>query len=103
MLDEHSVNFSPMDNDKIATEQIKKLFRSNGSSVSAWAKKMGFKTHDVYAVLDGRTRGSRGESHRIAVALGLKEGDNEAGQRSPEEIVELINEKLRERKRISTD
>ncbi|UIN21184.1 helix-turn-helix domain-containing protein [Herbaspirillum frisingense] len=87
-----------MDNDKIAAERIKKLFRSNGGSLAAWAKEMGFKTHDVYAVLDGRTRGSRGESHRIAVALGLKEGNAGAGNRSQKEIIQAINDQLHERK-----
>jgi gp16 family phage-associated protein len=37
-----------------------------------WARTNGFEVHLVYGVLSGRSRASRGASHRIAVALGLK-------------------------------
>lgn len=43
-----------------------------GVSVSEWAKIRGFHREIVYAVLSGRTRGLRGQSHDVAVALGIK-------------------------------
>lgn len=45
-----------------------------GVSVSEWARMNGFSRHAVVDVLRGRSLGHRGNSHRIAVALGLKTG-----------------------------
>ncbi|MGC3987826.1 MAG: DNA-binding protein [Pseudorhodoferax sp.] len=47
-------------------------FYDQGVSVVDWAREHGFDVHLVYGVLSGRSRASRGESHRIAIALGLK-------------------------------
>lgn len=47
-------------------------FEREGVSVSDWAKAQGFPLGSVYAVLNGRSRARRGQSHQIAVALGLK-------------------------------
>lgn len=47
-------------------------FEREGVSVSDWAKAQGFPLGSVYAVLKGRSRARRGQSHLIAVALGLK-------------------------------
>lgn len=55
-------------------EQIKAALSEQGLSVSAWAKANGLNPADVYALLNGHKKGLRGESHRIAVMLGLKEG-----------------------------
>ena len=53
-------------------EVIRKAFDAAGLTVSEWAKTQGFKRENVYSVLAGRTKGRRGEAHRIAQALGLK-------------------------------
>lgn len=53
-------------------EEVKDAFTAHGVTVVEWARAHGFSADSVYAVLLGRTRGTRGESHRIAVALGLK-------------------------------
>lgn len=53
-------------------EAVKLRFYEEGASVADWARENGFDIHLVYSVLSGRSRASRGESHRIAVALGLK-------------------------------
>lgn len=45
----------------------------HGVSVSEWARAHGFQPPVVFAVLSGRTRGRRGQAHRVAVALQLKE------------------------------
>ncbi|MBK9236731.1 MAG: DNA-binding protein [Rhodoferax sp.] len=51
---------------------IRATFTSDGLSVADWARARNFSLPLVYAVLTGRSKGTRGESHRIAVALGLK-------------------------------
>lgn len=56
------------------TTAAKKLFEMSGTSVSEWARARGFSTVLVYQVLDGQRKCRRGQSHQIAVALGLKQG-----------------------------
>ena len=53
-------------------EEVRKIFREEGVTVTAWARKHGFSALTVYSVLSGRTQGLRGEAHQIAVALGMK-------------------------------
>lgn len=48
--------------------------RHAGISVDSWAKANGFSASTVKSVLYGHSKGLRGESHRVAVALGLKSG-----------------------------
>ncbi|MGD9924332.1 MAG: DNA-binding protein [Variibacter sp.] len=52
--------------------QVKARFGAEGVSIAAWARAQGFNTLTVYRVLAGRVKGTRGEAHKIAVALGLK-------------------------------
>lgn len=52
--------------------QVREAFTAAGISVADWARQNHFSTPLVYAVLQGRNQASRGESHRIAVALGVK-------------------------------
>lgn len=51
------------------------IFEASGWSVAEWARLQGFSTGLVYQVLEGRRKCMRGQSHRIAVALGLKPGE----------------------------
>lgn len=53
--------------------QVRAAFSAAGVSVADWARQNRFSTPLVYAVLQGRNQASRGESHRIAVALGIKD------------------------------
>jgi len=53
-------------------EQARDWFRSEGISVRDWAARQGFDPGEVYAFLNGRTKGYRGNSHRVAVALRVK-------------------------------
>ena len=55
-------------------EEVKKFFTVRGLSISGWAKDHNLAPQYVYDLLNGRTAGERGESHRAAVLLGLKEG-----------------------------
>lgn len=54
-------------------EQVKQQFALHGLSIREWAAMRGFSEGLVYAVLAGKNKASRGESFRIAVALGLRE------------------------------
>lgn len=53
---------------------IKSEFERLGVSIADWARAKGFSPPLVYQILAGRKRCSRGQSHQIAVALGLKQG-----------------------------
>lgn len=67
---------------KKSPAEVKKQFTAEGVSISNWARTRGFSVVMVYRVLAGTTKGTRGEAHKIAVALGLKE-EPKAPQFSP--------------------
>lgn len=54
-------------------QDIRTEFNKRGVSIAAWAEHHQFSQVLVYAVLRGDRKCLRGQSHRIAVALGLKE------------------------------
>lgn len=62
----------------ISTDQAKSLFEAQGLSVAEWSRSWGFKTALVYRVLRGEAKCMRGESHEIALALGIKEKNLES-------------------------
>lgn len=53
---------------------VRRTFEDSGISVSEWARENGFSAGLVYAVLQGKRKCVRGQSYRIAVALGLRHG-----------------------------
>lgn len=57
-------------------EQVKSEFARKGVSISAWAKANDFDPKLVYEILNATPARPclRGQSHKIAVRLGLKEG-----------------------------
>jgi len=60
-------------------EQVRKEFASHGWSYSAWARQHGYSAKLVHDIVNDsdrtpRRKCLRGESHNIAVDLGLKEG-----------------------------
>lgn len=55
-------------------QRIRDEFSCRGVSIAAWAKEKNFSAPLVYAVLDGRRKGVRGECAQIAIALGLRDG-----------------------------
>ncbi|MGI1672183.1 MAG: DNA-binding protein [Neptuniibacter sp.] len=59
---------------KSTPKEVRHEFEQWGISISSWAKENGFSPALVYQVLSGKNKCLRGQSHRIAVALGLKEG-----------------------------
>lgn len=60
-------------------EQVKQEFRDAGVSVLDWSRANGFNPRLVYTLLNDRRPAVRGESHRIAVALGLKRAGAQVG------------------------
>lgn len=52
--------------------QIKNEFRDKGITFSDWARKNNFSVELVYRVLKMNRIPIRGESHKIAVKLGIK-------------------------------
>jgi len=56
-------------------EEVKKEFDRKGLSFSLWARQNGIRPGVVYDLITGRQLGRRGQSHKAAVLLGLKEGD----------------------------
>ena len=61
-------------------DEIRAEFAKNGVSIAGWATAHGFNTNLVFEVLAGRKKGIRGQSHQIAVLLGLKEGEISAAK-----------------------
>jgi gp16 family phage-associated protein len=51
-----------------------KWFNSTGTTVASWARERGFSVNLVSMVLTGARQPRRGQSHAIAVALGIKQG-----------------------------
>jgi len=54
-------------------QEVKQQFARHGLSIREWAAARGFSEGLVYAVLKGKNKATRGESFRIAVALGLRD------------------------------
>ncbi len=52
--------------------RVRQTFADSGTGVSAWARERGFSPSLVAGVLNGDRACVRGQSHQIAVALGLK-------------------------------
>lgn len=55
-------------------QEVKQEFAERGLSISGWAKDRGYSQALVYQILNGSRKALRGESHKIAVELGLKTG-----------------------------
>lgn len=55
-------------------EECRSLIEGSGISIAEWARENHFSCGLVYQVLEGKRRCLRGQSHKIAVALGLKAG-----------------------------
>ena len=54
--------------------EVKADFNRNGITIRQWAKEHGIGEGIVYELLRGRFKGYRGQAHKAAVLLGLKEG-----------------------------
>lgn len=56
-------------------DDVRADFARKGVSITQWATLNGFSPNLVFEVLGGRKKAIRGQSHNIAVALGLKSGE----------------------------
>lgn len=54
--------------------QAKAWLEEIGKSVKDFAEENNLDLHTTYQVLAGRKKGKRGEAHRAAVLLGIKDG-----------------------------
>jgi gp16 family phage-associated protein len=55
-------------------EQVRAEFHRRGISIAEWARQHKVDQSTTYQVLYGTKKGRRGEAHRVAVLLGIKEG-----------------------------
>jgi gp16 family phage-associated protein len=55
--------------------EVRDEFKRKGLSVTAWALSHGYSPNLVHEVLSGRRKPTRGQTHRIAVMLGIKSGE----------------------------
>lgn len=61
-------------------QEVREDFARKGQSITAWAKSKGYTPNTAIAILSDDDKSPkykclRGEAHKIAVALGLKEGE----------------------------
>jgi len=56
-------------------QQVRADFRRKGISIGSWADKNGLSRASVNQVLTGRNAATVGIGHKIAVLLGLKDGE----------------------------
>lgn len=59
-------------------EYVRSEFQRRGLSIAEWARQHKYSTALVYQVLSGKKRCLRGQSHQVAVCLGLKQGLTES-------------------------
>jgi gp16 family phage-associated protein len=55
--------------------EVREEFEKKGLSIARWSLLNGFNPNTVSDLLNGRKKGIRGEAHKIAVTLGLKDGE----------------------------
>lgn len=61
-----------MNHKPLTGEQAKAQLRRCGITLREFAQSKGYPVAQVYAVTAGRVKGTRGRSHEIALALGMK-------------------------------
>jgi gp16 family phage-associated protein len=69
-------------------DAVRRRFYLRGESVAEWARSRGFDERNVYSVLSGRSRASRGQCHLIAIELGLKPRVSDEGQEALSGVAE---------------
>lgn len=56
-------------------KEAREAFHRSGQSVKTWAQENGVSVALTYMVLGGKRKCLRGQSHKIAVKLGIKDGE----------------------------
>ncbi len=65
-----------MEKQTIRTAQdVRNDFIRKGISIASWARENGFDKATVSQVLNGGNAATRGRGHKIAVMLGIKDGE----------------------------
>ena len=54
-------------------KEVRDKLKANGMIVRQWAKQHGFPENTVRAVIYSKNKGNYGKSHKVAVALGIKD------------------------------
>jgi gp16 family phage-associated protein len=72
----------------LSSTEVRNLFEANGISVAGWSRDHGFRSALVYRVLRGEAKCRRGETHKIAIALGIKPKTSEEQRK----LLEIIND-----------
>ena len=77
-------------------QEVKQILAANGLTVREFARTHGFSEALVYSVLANKTKGLRGQSFKIAVALGLRPAPSIEQQpdfvRKSLKVLELANQ-----------
>lgn len=55
-------------------EQVKADLVRTGTTIRGWAEKHGFTVSTVRHVMSGKSLNQYGDSHKVAVLLGMKDG-----------------------------
>jgi gp16 family phage-associated protein len=63
-----------MTKELLTLDEARQGFIYRGESKVAWARRHGVSLKLLHEVLGGRRKGLRGETHKIAVLLGIKDG-----------------------------
>lgn len=74
---------SPERQELLTAEQVRKRFEQGGLAMSDWARAKGFNPVLVRTVIAGRRKCLRGQSHKIAVELGMKRGSTKTSLSDP--------------------
>jgi gp16 family phage-associated protein len=56
-------------------QEVRNDFNRKGISMASWARANGFDKATVSQVLSGCNAATRGQGHKIAVLLGIKDGE----------------------------
>ncbi len=67
-----NVPYPPPKNKPYTPDRVRQLFNAAGVSISTWAEANGYTRHQVYCVIGGQYKGTRGKCHEVALKLGLK-------------------------------
>mgnify|MGYP000926086550 CR=1 FL=1 len=76
--------------DKARAERARAALSRLGVSQTQLARALGVSTKIVNEVARGRLIGERGKTHKVAVALGLKDGEILPDDASAEELIERL-------------
>jgi gp16 family phage-associated protein len=75
----HERLFEPPESKLKTRHQVRAEFDRKGVSIASWAREHKVSRSLVYEILAGRKKCIRGNSHRVAVLLGLKDGEIVSG------------------------